>query len=139
MIASIPPDKEILFLPDRFLGAYLQRVTGRPMTLWFGECHVHAAITADDVNDLLSRYPDADLLLHPECGCVSQCLLALAYGELPADADPGPRHGGHGPPCADCERAVDLVGTEVGMLHRLRRERRARPSSRCGRMQSART
>lgn len=122
VIRAIPADKEILFLPDRFLGEYLQRVTGRAMTLWFGECHVHAAIRAEDVTALLAEHPDADLLLHPECGCVSQCLLALAEGQLPAARTQVLSTGGMVRHARECRAPVDLVGTETGMLHRLRKE-----------------
>ena len=120
VIESIPADQEILFLPDQFLGLYLQSVTGRRMHLWLGECHVHAAIGPADVDALFARHPDADLLLHPECGCVSQCLWRLAEGDLPADRTFVLSTGGMVAHARDCPRPVDLVGTETGMLHRLR-------------------
>ena len=82
IVKSIPVEREVLFLPDFFLGRYVERMAGRPVRLWLGECHVHAAISTDDVQSLLNRYPDADLLLHPECGCVSACMHAIAAGEL---------------------------------------------------------
>ena len=120
VIESIPADQEILFLPDQFLGLYLQSVTGRRMHLWLGECHVHAAIGPADVDALFARHPDADLLLHPECGCVSQCLWRLAEGDLPADRTFVLSTGGMVAHARDCPRPADLVGTETGMLHRLR-------------------
>lgn len=121
-VASIPRDKEILFLPDQFLGLYVQSRTGRKMHMWLGECHVHASFRPEDVDALMSLYPDADLLLHPECGCVSQCLWRLSEGELPADrtlvlsTSAMVRH------ARECRSAVDIVGTETGMLYRLRKE-----------------
>src|SRR5581483_7217105 len=78
VIEAVPADRDILFLPDMFLGAYLERVTGRKMKVWPGECHVHAGIRATDIRDQLAVHPDADLLIHPECGCASQCMYAAA-------------------------------------------------------------
>ena len=112
-------DQPILFAPDQFLGLYLQSVTGRRMHLWLGECHVHAAIGPADVDALFARHPDADLLLHPECGCVSQCLWRLAEGDLPADRTFVLSTGGMVAHARDCPRPR-LVGTETGTLHRLR-------------------
>ena len=84
VIEAVPADREILFLPDMFLGAYLERVTGRKMKIWPGECHVHAGIRPDDVARTLDEHPDAELLIHPECGCASQCMYA-------ASREPGAR------------------------------------------------
>ena len=61
-----------------FLGAYLERVTGRRMKIWPGECHVHAGIQPDDVSRAMAERPGVDLLIHPECGCASQCMYAAA-------------------------------------------------------------
>lgn len=122
VVEAIPEDREILFLPDQFLGLYVQRRTGRSMRLWLGECHVHASIRPEDVDALMQRYPDADLLLHPECGCVSQCLWRLAEGDLPADRTLVLSTGGMVRHARECTAPVDLVGTEVGMLHRLHKE-----------------
>src|SRR6059058_2150704 len=74
IVNSIPADKEILFLPDMFLGIWLERVTGRKLTIWLGECHVHAGIRPDDIERWQRDAPDAELLVHPECGCASQCM-----------------------------------------------------------------
>ncbi|MGQ0434229.1 MAG: quinolinate synthase NadA [Microthrixaceae bacterium] len=126
VIRSIPEDREILFLPDMFLGLYLERMTGRHLLLWLGECHVHAGIRAQDVTGMLDEYPGADLLLHPECGCVSQCLYAVAEGEFPADRTFVLSTGGMVRHAGRCPAPVDLVGTEVGLLHRLRRENPAK-------------
>src|SRR6188508_2714930 len=62
-------DTEILFGPDMFLGAYVEKTLGRPMHVWDGECHVHAGIRPIDITNMRAQYPDADLLIHPECGC----------------------------------------------------------------------
>src|SRR3989440_10511291 len=85
VVRSIPEDREILFLPDMFLGAHVERVTGRKLQLWMGECHVHAGIGAQELRDLAGAHPDAELLIHPECGCASAALDLASEGELPAD------------------------------------------------------
>src|SRR5436190_14459289 len=69
VVRSIPEEQEILFLPDMFLGAHIERQTGRKMHLWLGECHVHAGIGSQEMRELAEANPDAELLLHPECGC----------------------------------------------------------------------
>jgi quinolinate synthase len=122
IVQSIPQDREILFLPDMFLGLYIEHVAGRKLHLWLGECHVHAGIRSEDVTALTDAHPDADLLLHPECGCISQCLLAVAEGELPAERTFILSTGGMAKHARECATPVHLVGTEVGMLHRLHRE-----------------
>ena len=122
VVRSIPADQEVLFLPDMFLGLYVEKMAGRRMHLWLGECHVHASIRFEDVDELLERYPEADLLLHPECGCISQCLSAVAEGRLPHDRTFVLSTGGMAEHARTCETPVDLVGTEVGMLHRLHQE-----------------
>src|SRR3954469_13851288 len=77
VIEAIPEDREILFLPDMYLGLWLERVTGRKLTIWLGECHVHAGIRPADIERWQADAPDAELLVHPECGCASQ---AMAFG-----------------------------------------------------------
>ncbi len=122
IVESIPEDREILFLPDMFLGAYIQSRTGRKLRLWLGECHVHAGIRPEHIREMMERYPEADLLLHPECGCVSQCMYALAEGELPAERTHILSTGGMVQHARSCSAPVDLVGTEVGLLYRLGKE-----------------
>ncbi|KAA0234994.1 MAG: Quinolinate synthase A [Acidimicrobiales bacterium] len=122
VVRSVPEGREILFLPDMFLGLFVERQSGRRLQLWLGECHVHAGIRPDDIGDLLDEHRDAHLLLHPECGCVSQCLYALGEGDLPADRTFVLSTGGmvrHG---RECSAGHDYVGTETGLLHRLRTE-----------------
>src|SRR5437667_2767128 len=60
-------DVEILFGPDMFLGAYVERTTGRPMQVWMGECHVHAGIRPADIAHVREANPDSEFLIHPEC------------------------------------------------------------------------
>ena len=78
VIEAVPDDRDILFLPDMFLGAYLERLTGRRMKIWPGECHVHAGIRPEDVTRMMEERPGTDLLIHPECGCASQCMYAAS-------------------------------------------------------------
>src|SRR5207253_6262133 len=84
VVRSIPVDREILFLPDMFLGAHVERMTGRNMHVWMGECHVHAGIRPDEVEARRAEHPEADLLIHPECGCTTQLLWARGKGVIDA-------------------------------------------------------
>ena len=77
VIESIPEDTEILFCPDMFLGLWLEKVTGRKLRIWMGECHVHAGIRPQDITRWQAEAPDAEFLVHPECGCASQM---MAFG-----------------------------------------------------------
>src|SRR3954466_5416562 len=79
------PDTEILFGPDMWLGAYVERETGRPMHVWDGECHVHAGIRPSDINAMRSADPGADLLIHPECGCTTQVMEFVASGDVASE------------------------------------------------------
>ncbi len=75
VIGAIPKDKEILFGPDMYLGAWVREKTGRKnMHLWPGSCHVHHMIKTDAIKKLKSDHPQAEFLMHPECGCSSSCL-----------------------------------------------------------------
>src|SRR5438132_3777012 len=122
VVSSIPEDREILFLPDMFLGAHVERVTGRKMQIWMGECHVHAGIGSQELQDLVARNPDAELLIHPECGCASAALYLAGEGVLPADRTHILSTGGmirHG---RDRANGTYIVATEIGILHRLRKD-----------------
>jgi quinolinate synthase len=120
IIRAIPPDREILFLPDMYLGSYLRQVTGRPIQIWAGECHVHAAIRPASIDSMRAAYPDADLLIHPECGCVSSAMHLLSSGAIAGanthilSTEAMIRH-------ADSSAASRfIVATEIGVLHRMR-------------------
>ncbi len=67
VIGSIPPEKPILFAPDRFLGAYLEKITGRKMTLWNGSCVVHERFSEKELVKLKAANSDAKIIAHPEC------------------------------------------------------------------------
>jgi len=123
VVNSIPEDQEILFLPDMFLGAHVRRLTGRKnMHVWMGECHVHAGIDPENIRLQRSLHPEAEFLIHPECGCSTSVLEAMSAG----DVDPT------GVQILSTEGMIKrpalsgadefIVATEVGILHRLRRE-----------------
>ena len=122
VIEAVPADREILFLPDMFLGAYLERVTGRRMHVWPGECHVHAGIRIGDIQQRLDEHTDADLLIHPECGCASQCMYAAAEDENLGrrthvlSTEGMVRHAAASP------KGEFVIATETGILHRLAKE-----------------
>ncbi|GAA1462389.1 quinolinate synthase NadA [Williamsia maris] len=122
VVESIDPEKTVLFLPDQFLGAHVKRETGRTnMHIWAGECHVHAGINGDELTDQANAHPDADLYVHPECGCATSALYLAGEGAVPADRVHILSTGG----MLDTARASGarevLVATEIGMLHQLRR------------------
>ncbi|MDQ3940098.1 MAG: quinolinate synthase NadA [Actinomycetota bacterium] len=122
VVQSIPEDKEILFGPDMFLGAHVERVTGRKMHVWMGECHVHAGIQPSDIQNMMAEHPDAELHVHPECGCSSQCMYLLSTGDLPADRTFVLGTGGMVRRSRESTAKEFIVATETGMMHRLRKE-----------------
>jgi quinolinate synthase len=115
-------DVEILFGPDMWLGAYVERVTGRRMHVWDGECHVHAGIRPRDIADVRAAHPDAEFMIHPECGCTTQVMEYVASG----DVDREHTHLLSTSGMLDFARGSDaetfIVATETGMLHPLRKE-----------------
>jgi len=122
VIGTIPEDKEILFLPDMFLGEHVQRVTGRKMEIWMGECHVHAGIGPQEIKLLAEENPDAEILIHPECGCASSMLYLASQGELPADRTKILSTGQMIRESRSRPGGKFIVATETGILHRLRKE-----------------
>jgi quinolinate synthase len=116
VIEAIPRDKEILFLPDMYLGLWLEKVTGRKLNIWMGECHVHAGIKPADIERWQLSDPEAEFMVHPECGCASQ---AMAFGNERTHI-------------LSTEGMIDfskqspkerfLVATEIGIIHRLTKE-----------------
>src|SRR4051794_982867 len=86
IVASIPAGREVLFLPDQFLGAHVRRVTGRDnLHVWMGECHVHAGISPAELRRKATADPRAELFIHPECGCSTPALWQAGQGDLPAE------------------------------------------------------
>jgi quinolinate synthase len=122
VVQSIPEDKEILFGPDMFLGAHVERESGRKMHVWMGECHVHAGIQPSDIQQMMDAHPDAELHVHPECGCSSACMYMLSMGDLPKDRTFVLGTGGMVRRARESTAAEFIVATETGMLHRLRKE-----------------
>ncbi|HEX9691933.1 MAG TPA: quinolinate synthase NadA [Gemmatimonadales bacterium] len=121
VIDAIPENKGVLFLPDFFLGAHLKRLRpNRRIEVWMGECHVHKDINARNVNACRAQYPEAEVLIHPECGCAGQVIYSAGLGDVDmnglhvastegmirvAQRSPAPQF---------------IVATEVGILHRMR-------------------
>jgi quinolinate synthase len=121
IVASVPAEQEILFLPDQFLGAHVQRVTGRAnMHVWLGECHVHAGISPDDLRRKAAAEAEAELFIHPECGCSTAALWQAGTGDLPADRTRVLSTGGMLDAARTTTASAVLVATETGMLHQLR-------------------
>ena len=116
IIDAVPEDEEILFLPDLYLGVWLEKVTGRKLNIWMGECHVHAGIRPADIERWQADAPDAEFLVHPECGCASQCMAfgnknthILGTESMIRFAKQSPK-----------ERF--LIATETGIIHRLKKD-----------------
>jgi quinolinate synthase len=120
VIDAIPEDKGILFLPDFFLGAHIRR--NRPhrnVEVWLGECHVHKGINPDTLEAQRQAHPEADVLVHPECGCAGQIIYAMGRGDI----SPERVH------IASTERMIQLtkerpakefiIATETGIMHRM--------------------
>jgi quinolinate synthase len=120
-------DTEILFGPDMWLGAYVEKELGRPMHVWDGECHVHAGIRPSDIAATRAQHPGADFLIHPECGCTTSVMEYVAAGDISSEgvhmlstggmlryADDAENHRG------DAGRPHEaVVATETGMLYPL--------------------
>jgi quinolinate synthase len=122
VVASIPEDREVLFCPDQFLGAHVRRITGRKnLHIWAGECHVHAGINGDELAAQAKAHPDADLFVHPECGCATSALYLAGEGAFPDDRVKILSTGGMLDAARETKARQVLVATEVGMLHQLRR------------------
>jgi quinolinate synthase len=122
VVESIPADREVLFLPDQFLGAHVRRLTGREnLHVWAGECHVHAGINGATLTKRAQADPDAELYVHPECGCATSALYLAGTGAVPADRVRILSTGGMLDAARTTSSRSVLVATEVGMLHQLRR------------------
>ena len=130
IIESIPTNKEILFLPDLFLGAYIEKMTGRKMHIWPGECHVHAQLTAEKVNNIRGEYPNADFLIHPECGCVSNVMYDMANGDILDNKTKILSTGGMVEYTKKSASKEFIVATETGIIYQLQKnnpEKKFRP------------
>lgn len=122
IVNSIPRSREILFLPDLFLGAFVKERTGREMEIWPGECHVHAGITPNIVNQKIAENPGAEFLIHPECGCVTQFLYFAEKGDLNLPMTHVASTEGMIRRARESTNNKFLVATETGILHRMQKE-----------------
>ena len=123
VVRAIPADRTILFLPDKFLAEVVARQTGRSNIVAYpGYCHVHKTIRPEQVVEMLLEHPDVELLLHPECGCVSSCMAKAMDGTLPQDrtfflsTEGMLRHIG------ESSATEFAVGTEMGIMHQLHKK-----------------
>jgi len=122
VVQSIPADREVFFVPDLFLGDYVQKTTGRKLHLWQGECHVHAGIRPEDITAKMAAHPGAEFLIHPECGCVSNCMHMVASGDVDAarthilSTEGMVRH------VKDSSSDEFIIATETGILYRMEKE-----------------
>lgn len=126
IVNAIPKNKQILFVPDMFLGDYVAKVTGRKnMIIYPGECHVHAKVRLTDVTDRLNQHPQAEFLIHPECGCVTSCMHYVASGDIPRQLA-GKTHilstGGMIKHAKNSPADEFVVATETGIIYRLQKE-----------------
>ena len=123
VVKAIPEDKEILFLPDMFLGSYVSKLTGRKnMYIWAGECHVHAGIKPEDVQKKLDSMVNAEFIIHPECSCTTPYLYDIATGS----------YNGRQVQILSTEGMMNhvkkssanqfVVATETGILYRMRKQ-----------------
>jgi quinolinate synthase len=114
-------DAEILFGPDMFLGAYVEKTIGRALHVWDGECHVHAGIRPSDIARTRAEHPGADFLIHPECGCSTSVMEYVAAGDVDAEGVHMLSTGGM-MKYAETARpgTTAIMATETGMLHPLR-------------------
>ncbi|NOJ28943.1 MAG: quinolinate synthase [Nitrososphaeraceae archaeon] len=122
VVNSIPKDREVLFLPDMFLGAYVAEMTKREnFYIWPGECHVHAGIRAEEINNMLKQYKNADFLIHPECSCTSNALYLMAKGDLNKNGHILSTEGmmNH---ARNSNAEKFIVATETGILYRMQKE-----------------
>lgn len=113
IVESFPKEKEILFIPDMYLGQWLRTQTDRKIHLWNGSCHTHVRIRPEPIFELKREHPQAEFLMHPECGCLTSC-MKLADKILSTDGI--------------IKRAKEslskefIIATETGILHRLEKE-----------------
>jgi quinolinate synthase len=111
IVESVPADRNILFVPDENLGAWVMEQTGRPMTLWKGNCYVHVEFTRQSIEKIRAEYPDAPVVAHPEC---THAVRILADEVCSTEKMVGY--------CKNSPAEAFVIVTESGMLHRLRRE-----------------
>jgi len=123
VVKAISADKEILFLPDMFLGSYVAKMTGRKnMYIWAGECHVHAGISSSDVNKKLDELANAEFVVHPECSCTTPMLFDVAAGDYKNRKVKILSTEGMMNYVKDSNAQQFVVATETGILYRMRQQ-----------------
>ena len=123
VVKAIPSDKDILFLPDMFLGSYVAKMTGRKnMFIWAGECHVHAGITPSDIDRKLESMTNAEFLVHPECSCTSPMLYDIASGSYKNRQVQVLSTEGMMKYAKNSSSSEFVVATETGILYRMRQQ-----------------
>jgi|SRR5579875_855577 len=121
VVESLPRGRDVLFLPDMFLGQHVVRKTGRKLDIWMGECHVHAAISPSALREKLKSSPGAQIFVHPECGCTTSALWMASNGDLPEERTHVVSTSGMVEAAKSLGDGHALVATETGILHQLRR------------------
>ena len=123
VVNAIPKDKEILFLPDMFLGSYVSKMTGRKnMQIWAGECHVHAGITPDDIEKKLDELKNAEFVIHPECSCTTPMMYDMAAGNYKNHQVQILSTEGMMNHVSKSDSKQFVVATETGILYRMRQK-----------------
>lgn len=123
VVESIPQEQEVLFLPDMFLGAHVQKVTGRSnISVWWGECHVHAAVRPIEIRRARERHPQADFMVHPECGCTTPAMYLASESDDSMDRAHILSTGGMLRHARESGASEFVVATETGILHTLQKQ-----------------
>ena len=123
VVKAIPSEKDVLFLPDMFLGSYVAKMTGRKnMFIWAGECHVHAGITPSDIDRKLESMENAEFLVHPECSCTSPMLYDIASGSYKNRQVQVLSTEGMMNYAKNSSSSEFVVATETGILHRMKQQ-----------------
>ena len=123
VVNAIPKEKEILFLPDMFLGSYVSKMTGRKnMQIWAGECHVHAGITPADIEKKLTELKNAEFVVHPECSCTTPMMYDIAAGNYKNHHVQILSTEGMMNHVSKSNSQQFVVATETGILYRMRQQ-----------------
>jgi len=123
VVNAIPKEKEVLFLPDMFLGSYVAKITGRNnMQIWAGECHVHAGITPDHVEKKLAELKNAEFVVHPECSCTTPMMYDVASGRYKNHQVQILSTEGMMNHVSESDSKQFVVATETGILYRMRQQ-----------------
>ena len=123
VVKAIPSEKDVLFLPDMFLGSYVAKMTGRKnMFIWAGECHVHAGITPSDIDRKLESMANAEFLVHPECSCTSPMLYDIASGSYKNRQVQVLSTEGMMNYAKNSSSSEFVVATETGILYRMKQQ-----------------